>query len=330
MPDANDSQRNWIGFDLGGTKMLAVVTDAKFQPVVRKRRKTRDDDGSINMSRVISTIEKALEEGGIAKEQLAGIGIGCPGMLDLDRGILLEASNLGWKNEPVQKELEDVFGCPAVIMNDVDAGVYGEYRFGAAQGAHTAIGVFPGTGVGGGCVYEGRIFRGKSGSCLEVGHIQVMPDGPRCACGRRGCLEAVSSRLAVAAAAAQAVFRGQAPNLAELAGSDLANIRSGALAEAIKKGDKVIEQIVKDAAGHLGTAIGGLIHLLAPDIVVLGGGLVEAMPELYVEQVSAAAKRWVLPSFAKSYEIVSAKLGDDAVALGAAAWADATFNQMKK
>lgn len=330
MPEANDSQRNWIGFDLGGTKMLAVVTDAKFQPVVRKRRKTRDDDGSINMSRVISTIEKALEEGGIVKEQLAGIGIGCPGMLDLDRGILLEASNLGWKNEPVQKELEDVFGCPAVIMNDVDAGVYGEYRFGAAQGAHTAIGVFPGTGVGGGCVYEGQIFRGKAGSCLEVGHIQVMPDGPRCACGRRGCLEAVSSRLAVAAAAAQAVFRGQAPNLAELAGSDLANIRSGALAEAIKKGDKVIEQIVKDAAGYLGTAIGGLIHLLAPDIVVLGGGLVEAMPELYVEQVSAAAKRWVLPSFAKGYEIVSAKLGDDAVALGAAAWADATFNQLKK
>ena len=113
--------------------------------------------------------------------------------------------------------------------------------------------------------------------------------------------------------------------LAELSGSDLANIRSGALAEAIKRGDKVIEQIVRDAAGHLGTAIGGLVHLLAPDIIVLGGGLVEAMPELYVETVSAAAKKWVLPSYAKSYDVVAAKLGDDAVALGAAAWAEASF-----
>lgn len=327
MPEAtNENDRYWIGFDLGGTKMLAVVTDAKFQPVVRKRRKTRDDDGTITMDRVISTIDKALEEANITPEQLAGIGIGCPGMLDLDLGVVLEAGNLGWKVEAVQEALENAFHCRAVIANDVDCGIYGEYLFGAAQGAHTAIGVFPGTGVGGGMVYEGKIFRGKNCSCMEVGHVEVVPNGPRCSCGRRGCLEAVSSRLAVSAAAAQAVFRGQAPRLAELAGTDLADIRSGALAEAIKKGDTVIEQIVRDAAGHLGTAIGGLVHLLAPDIVVLGGGLVEAMSELYVETVTASAKKWVLPSYAKTYEIVAAKLGDDAVALGAAAWANAVIH----
>ena len=327
MPEAtNGNERYWVGFDLGGTKMLAVVTDAKFQPLARKRRKTRDDDGSITMSRVINTIEKLLEEANIRPEQLNGIGIGCPGMLDLDNGIVIEAGNLGWRHETVQEQLENVFHCRAVIANDVDCGIYGEYQFGAAKGAHTAIGVFPGTGVGGGMVYEGKIFRGKNCSCLEVGHVEVLPNGPRCSCGRRGCLEAVSSRLAVSAAAAAAVFRGQAPHLAELAGTDLASIRSGALAEAIKKGDTVIEQIVKDAAGHLGTAIGGLIHLLAPDIVVLGGGLVEAMSELYIETVTAAAKKWVLPSYAKTYEIVAAKLGDDAVALGAAAWAETVID----
>ena len=327
MPESSDAtDRCWVGFDLGGTKMLAVVADEKFQPIARKRRKTRsEEDNSIGMGRVINTIEKALEESGIAKERLAGIGIGCPGMLDLEKGIIREAVNLGWVNEQVQSQLEKAFGCPAVILNDVDAGVYGEYRFGAARDAHTALGVFPGTGVGGGLIYEGQIFRGKNSSCLEVGHVQVMADGPRCSCGRQGCLEAVSSRLAIAAAAAQAVFRGQAPKLAELAGTDLASIRSGMLAEAIKKGDKVIEQILKDAAGHLGTAIGGLVHLLAPDVIVLGGGLVEAMPDLYVEQASSAAKKWVLPAYAKTYEIVAAKLGDDAVALGAAAWAERTF-----
>jgi glucokinase len=315
-----------VGFDLGGTKMLAAITDEKFHPLVRKRRKTHsEEDNSTGMGRVISTIEKALEEGGITKDQLAGIGIGCPGMLDLDQGIVVEAANLGWENEPVKDKLEKAFGCPAVIMNDVDAGVYGEYRLGAAKGARTVLGVFPGTGVGGGLVYEGAIFRGKNFSCLEVGHMQVIPNGPRCACGRLGCLEAVSSRLAIAAASAQAVFRGNAPILGQLAGSDLANIRSGVLAEAVKKGDKVIEQIIRDAANHIGTAVGGLVHLLAPDIVVLGGGLVEAMPDLYVEQVSIAAKKWVCPAYAKTYEIVATKLGDDASAIGAAAWAEATF-----
>jgi len=320
------SERCWVGFDLGGTKMMAVVTDEDFQPIARKRRKTRsEEDGSIGMSRVVNTIEKALEEGGIAKERLAGIGIGCPGMLDLDEGIVRDATNLGWVDEPVREQLEKAFGCPAVILNDVDAGMFGEYRFGAAREAHTALGVFPGTGVGGGLIYEGKIFRAKNCSCLEVGHMLVLPDGPRCGCGRQGCLEAVSSRLAISAAAAQAVFRGQAPRLAELTGSDIANIRSGMLAEAIKKGDKVIEQIVKDAAKFMGTAIGGLVHLLAPDVIVLGGGLVEALPDLYVEQVSQAAKKWVLPTYAKTYEIVAAKLGDDAVALGAAAWAETTL-----
>lgn len=327
MPEPSaTSDRCWVGFDLGGTKMLAIVTDEKFQPIARKRRKTRsDEDNSTGMGRVINTIERVLEEAGIPKERLAGIGIGCPGMLDLDRGIVRDAGNLGWLDEPVQAQLEKAFGCPAVILNDVDAGVYGEYRFGAAKEAHTALGVFPGTGVGGGMIYEGRIFRGKNSSCLEVGHVQVIPDGPRCSCGRQGCLEAVSSRLAISAAAAQAVFRGQAPKLAELTGTDLANIRSGMLVESIKKGDKIIEQIVKDAAGHLGTAIGGLVHVLAPDVIVLGGGLVEAMPELYVEQVTSAAKKWVLTPYSKTYEIVAAKLGDDAVALGAAAWAETTF-----
>ncbi|MFM9964215.1 MAG: ROK family protein [Planctomycetaceae bacterium] len=322
------SDRCWVGFDLGGTKMLCLVTDDKFHPIGKKRRKTHsEEDNSTGMDRVISTIEKALEDGGIDKKRLSGIGIGCPGMLDLDHGIVVEAANLGWQNEPVKEKLEKAFGCPAVILNDVDAGVYGEYRLGAAKGARTALGVFPGTGVGGGMVYEGEIFRGKNFSCLEVGHMQAIPDGPRCACGRLGCLEAVSSRLAIAAASAQAVFRGHAPHLAKMAGSDLANIRSGVLAEAIKQGDKAIEQIVRDAASHIGTAIGGLVHLLAPDVVVLGGGLVEAMPELYVEQVSLVAKKWVRPTYAKTYDVVATKLGDDASALGAAAWAEKNFGK---
>lgn len=156
---------------------------------------------------------------------------------------------------------------------------------------------------------------------MEIGHIQVVPNGPQCGCGRHGCLEAVASRLAVSAAAAQAAIRGDAPNLLALAGTDLTNIRSGALASAIKAGDRVVEQIVHKAAGHIGTLLGGLVNLLAPDCVVMGGGLVEAMPELIVSAVDQAARKSVLPNSTMKFKVVAAQLGDDATAIGAAGWA---------
>src|SRR5262245_38055008 len=212
---------------------------------------------------------------------------------------------------------------PTVVLNDVDAGVYGEYRFGAGKNARCLVGVFPGTGIGGGCIYEGQILRGKNVSCFEIGHVQINPNGLPCGCGRIGCLETEASRLAIAAAAATAAFRGEAPHLLAAAGTDLANVRSGVLAEAIQAGDTIIEQIVQRAARLIGWAVGDVVNLLAPDVIVLGGGLVEAMPELFVEEVEQAARRRAAPPFSKTFKVAAAKLGDDAVVRGAAAWAQA-------
>ncbi|HUE16872.1 MAG TPA: ROK family protein [Planctomycetaceae bacterium] len=311
----------WIGFDLGGTKMLAVVFDSAFSVVVRKRRKTKGHEGvQSGIARIIDTITEALAEAGLQRGDLRGIGLGSAGPLDLDEGIILDAPNLGWKDVKIKSILEKEFGCPAVVLNDVDAGVYGEYRFGAARSSRCAVGVFPGTGIGGGCVYDGKIIRGRTNSCMEIGHIQVVPDGPLCGCGLQGCLEAVASRLAISSAAAQAAYRGQAPHLLDIAGTNLDDIRSGALADAIAAGDSVVESIVRLAARHIGTAVASIVHLLAPDCVVLGGGLVEAMPRLIVNEVTAAAKKKVLPSFAETFTVVPAELGDDSTAMGAAAW----------
>ncbi|MFP6656919.1 MAG: ROK family protein [Pirellulales bacterium] len=312
----------WIGFDLGGTKMLATVFDSRFEIVGRERTKTKGYEGAeAGVARIIKTIRKAMNDAKISEEQLGGIGIGIPGPLDLDRGLILNTPNLGWANVRIKDLLEDEFSCTAVIANDVDAGVYGEYRFGAGRNARAVVGVFPGTGIGGGCVYEGNILRGKTGSCMEIGHVQVAPEGPLCGCGRRGCLEAVASRLVIATRAAAAAYRGQAPNLLEHSGTDLADIRSGALAASVAAGDTVVESIVREAARHIGRAVAGVVHLLGPDIVVLGGGLVEAMTELFVGEVAEAAKQRVLPSFAESFQVVAATLGDDAGAMGTAAWA---------
>jgi glucokinase len=323
MTDAR-SNRPWVGFDLGGTKMLAAAFSPEFRVLGRRRRKTKGAEGAkAGLERIMETIHDALAEGKLSQEKLAGVGVGCPGNVDLEKGVVIDSANLGWKNVPIRDALEKEFKCPAVVLNDVDAGVYGEYRFGAGKGARCLVGVFPGTGIGGGCVYEGKVLRGKNVSCFEIGHVQINPNGLPCGCGRIGCLETEASRLAISAAAAAAAFRGEAPHLLAAAGTDLANVRSGVLAQAIQAGDSVIEQIVQRAARLIGWAVGDVVNLLAPDVIVLGGGLVEAMPDLFVEEVEQAARQRAAPPFSKTFKVVAAKLGDDAVVRGAAAWAQA-------
>jgi glucokinase len=302
--------------------MLAKVFDDDLKPLGSERKRTKAHLGpDVGLQRIVDAIRAALIDAGCEPRQLAGIGIGCPGPVDMETGVVLDPPNLGWPEVNVRKALADAFQCPVVVLNDVDAGVYGEYCFGAATGARTALGVFPGTGIGGGCIYDGQILRGRRISCFEIGHIPISPDGPLCGCGHRGCLEALASRLAVSSSAARSVCRGEAPHLQKLSGTDLAEIRSGTLAQAIRAGDRVIEELVRDAARQIGWAIVGVIHLIAPDVIVLGGGLVEAMPEIFVHEVGQTARERVMPAFRESFSVVATKLGDDAGALGAAAWA---------
>jgi glucokinase len=313
--------RVWVGFDLGGTKMLAAVYDDRFNLLGKKRRRTRDKGSAeVSIDRLAETIQLALDDADVTADRLAGIGAGCPGPVDMEHGVILEAPNLGWKNMPLQEGLSKKFKCPVAVCNDVDAGVFGEYTDGAAKGYRCVLGVFPGTGVGGGMVYEGRIFRGSGTSCLEVGFIQMATEGPAAGLGPVGTLESLGSRLMISGEAARAVYRGKAPALAKEAGCDLSQIRSGVLARSIAAGDTEVEKIVRRAAQQIGRGIGSLVNVLAPDVVIIGGGLVEAMPELYLEETTKGAKRNTLPSMWGTFEIRESKLGDYATTTGAAAW----------
>jgi glucokinase len=312
----------WIGFDLGGTKMLAKVYDSDFQEVGCERKRTKGHGGfQTGLDRIMKTIRKAIDSAGITADQLGGIGVGFPGPIDMESGKLLEAVNLGWEDMPLRESLESEFGCPAAIANDVDVGVFGEYRFGAAKSARCVVGVFPGTGIGAGCVYDGKIFRGKFCSCMELGHIQINPQGQLCGCGNYGCLETEASRLAISAEAAKAAYRGEASHLREQVGTNVQEIRSAVLCESINAGDKAIEKIVRRAADKIGVAVGNIVSVMCPDVIVLGGGLVEAMPEIFVERVTATARNVAMPPLSKLFQVVAAELGDDASVLGAAAWA---------
>lgn len=311
-----------VGVDLGGTKILSVVYDDQFRPLGQAKIKTKAAEGaSAVLERVCESVCMALNESNVPLSCVSTIGVGCPGPLDLRQGVVLTAPNLGWRQVPLKRLLEKKLRRPVTLVNDVDAGVYAEYRFGAAQGAHCVLGVFPGTGVGGGCVYRGQLIQGRMRSCMEIGHLIVEPNGRLCGCGQRGCLETVASRLAIAADAAIAVIRGQAPNLKKETGADLSEIRSGALSRAIKAGDTIVKEIVCYAAYRLGVALAGVVNLLGPDVVVLGGGLVEAMEALFLREVRKAIKAHALPALQDDLRIVAARLGDYATVLGAAAWA---------
>lgn len=318
---ADDKQKKvWVGFDLGGTKMLATVFDEKFRPIGRRRRKTKGAEGATaGIDRITRTIDEALLEAQVTPADVLGIGVGIPGPLDLDKGIIIESANLGWKNVKLRQMLEEKYKCPALIANDVDAGVFGEYRFGSGKGGRCVMGIFPGTGIGGGLVYEGKIFRGKTTSCMEIGHMIVEPRGRMCGCGKHGCLETVASRLAIAAEVAMAAYRGEAPIILEAAGTDLSDIRSSVLADAVRAGDKVVEKIVRNAARRIGDAAASTCNLLAPDIVVLGGGLVEALSDIFLDEVHDVISKKVMTSFVASITVTVASLGDDAGVMGAAA-----------
>lgn len=310
----------WVGFDLGGTKMMATVCDGSFKVLASAKAKTPVNDGpKAVQARIRETIKEALKQAKVPIRSLSGIGVGCPGVLALDKGVILEAPNLRWKRVPLQALLTKWFHCRVVLANDVDAGVFGEYRFGAGKRARTLLGVFPGTGIGGGCVVAGKLLRGKVGSAMEIGHIPIRENGRLCGCGKRGCLEAQAGRLAISAEVAQAVFRGEAPYLAANGGSDLKKLKSKVLARSIQAGDSAVERIVRDGMRLMGRGIGGVVNLLAPDVLVLGGGLVEAMPELVLEEVRIGLKETAMASFTRQLKVREAKLGDDASTLGAAA-----------
>lgn len=311
-----------IGLDIGGTKMLAVAYDESYNVLARSRCKTKGNEGKqAVLGRVEKSINDVIVESCATADAVSTIGIGCPGQVDMNDGTVIGAVNLGWDNVQLAEFVTSRFNCATTVINDVDAGVYGESLFGAAKGAGNVLGVFPGTGIGGGAVIDGKIVSGNRRSAMEIGHVQIIPNGIRCGCGKIGCVETVASRLAIASLAAQAAYRGQAPWLLEHAGTDIALIRSGVLASAIENGDTAVESIIKRACRHLGQVIGSIANLFDPDVVVLGGGLVEAMPELFVLHTHKHARKQAIPAIRDTFEVKAALLGDDANVLGAAAWA---------
>ena len=314
---------NVIGVDMGGTKILSAVIDAEGNILGTAKVPTKADAGtSVVIDRIADSIQKAIGTSGVNETSIEAVGIGAPGPLDPETGVVIFAPNLGWRDVPLKAELEARVGIPTFVDNDVNIGTLGEHAFGAGKGVQNIVGIFVGTGIGGGIILQGELFHGASKTAGEIGHIIVKADGPRCGCGRRGCLEALASRTAMTKQFQKAIKKkGKKSVISKLTNGDLSAIRSGVLAKAIRANDKLTLKIFKKATKYLGIGIGSIVNFLNPEMIILGGGVVEALDDTFLDNIRAAAGKYALPNTLDGVQIVRAKLGDNSGILGAAALA---------
>lgn len=307
-----------IGIDLGGTKILAAAVDASGVILGRAKRKTKAEGGvDAVVGRMVTAARRAAEAASLPWSEVAAVGVGSPGPLDPDTGVVAFAPNLGWHDVPLRDLLEAEFGVPVAVDNDVNVGTLGEARLGAGVGKSDIVGIFVGTGIGGGIISRGRLLRGFRGTAGEIGHMVIDIGGAKCSCGSRGCLEAMASRNAILREIRESVRLGRKTVLARDGDGVLPQVRSRELAEAAANGDEVVLKALKGAARSLGVAVGSLANLLNPEVFVIGGGVIEAVGEVMLPRIAKEARKHAMEATFAGVEIVAAALGDDAGVLGA-------------
>ncbi len=320
MAEANSKAEYVVGVDLGGTKILSGVFDHSLDCVGTAKLSTKSQRGVDNVvERIARCAQDAVDEADLTFKQIAGIGVGAPGAVDFGAGTVIFAPNLeGWKDIPLKKELEKALGVPVFVENDCNISALGVYVAELKSKPRSMVGIFVGTGIGGGLIIDGEPYSGHGHTAGEVGHMVLEVSGPKCGCGNKGCFEALASRTAIFQQIKAGVKDGQKTLLTEMLGDDLADLRSGDLRKAIRRGDKFVDRIIEGASEYIGIATANLINILNPEVVVLGGGVIEALSDEMMSVIIETAKDYAMPGSLKGVEIIASKLGDNAGITGAA------------
>jgi glucokinase len=307
-----------VGLDLGGTKIHTVVADVDGHVLGEDRRPTEAIAGpAAVISRMADSVRDTLAAAGLQPGDVQGAGISSPGPCDPKRGIVTNAPNLpGWHNIHVTKLLADATGMETLLENDANAAAYGEFRYGAGRGKRHIVYVTLGTGIGGGIVIDGKIYEGASGAAGEVGHMVVLPDGPRCNCGSRGCVESLAAGPAIAREAARAAADGKSDRLRELAAGELPTAEL--VHQAAEEGDEGAREVLRVAGYYLGLGLTGLLNVFNPDALILGGGLIN-IEAYYLGTAIDTARERAFDQVVGDATITTAQLPRRAGALGASA-----------
>jgi len=308
--------KRYVGIDLGGTNLKLGLVSADGQVLDHFSAPTEADEGpDLVLERMAQAVRDLSAQAGIELGKVAAVGVGAPGPVHWDAGVVLFAPNLkGWVNVPVRDTLREKLGVPVGLENDANAAAYGEFRCGAGRDVHTMFLLTLGTGVGGGIVIDGRLFRGTSDTGAELGHVIVQHGGRLCGCGNRGCLEAYASATAVVAR-----FKADAGEVSPLARQE--NLTCEDVFKAVGT-DKPAARIVEETAEYLAVGIASIMHVLNPEMVVLTGGMMGA-GDAFLERVRHHVRQTAFESAWKACQVRWSTLGGDAGILGAALAAEA-------
>lgn len=303
-----------VGVDLGGTKIYTALVDLDGNMIKEKTVETLVQEGEQAVAnRIMNTIEYVMD--GIDKNLIKAIGIGSPGPLDIKNGIIVENSNLPFKNFEIVKVIHEKFELPTYLDNDANVATLGEFMFGAGKGSENMVYITVSTGIGGGAVLNGKIFRGSTGNALEVGHMTVSTEGPRCGCGNVGCAESFGSGTAIGKRAKEAVTTNVVTTL-----KNYDNVTAKEVFVEAANGDRVAKEILNTALTYLGMTVANVITNFDPEKVVLGGGVING-GEIVIETVRSEVSARCLKPFVDNCSIEKALLGGKAGVLGAAALA---------
>ena len=318
---SNKKKRAAIGIDVGGTKTLLALFDADMQLLAEHKYRSHPEAGGLKL------FEKELSKGLEAlarvarkkKLEVRHIGVGCAGDIDLRKGVVRSSPNLTFLDGyPFRARLEEITGARAFVANDVQAALYGEYKLGAGRKARHIIGVWLGTGVGGALIIDGRLHQGATGRAGNIGNYQLHSLDIATSVPHKDVLDNAASRTAIAGEAAALAAKHRAPALRRNAGTDVDDIKAGDIARAIREGDKAVGRLVRSRANLVGAALSNLVDFLNPDLIVLGGGLVEALPDLIRREVRRSIDAHAARKAAKAVTVVTAKLHSHAGTAGAA------------
>ncbi|MGI6294638.1 MAG: ROK family protein [Armatimonadota bacterium] len=309
----NSQRENVLGIDIGGTKSIVGIADRAGTLLAHKRVSTPNALGpDANLNTILAASHQVIGESG---GQIKAIGIGCGGPLDRKSGVLHKVANLpGWEGICLTKLFQNEFGAPAFLDNDATAAALGEARYGAGKRFDDFIYLTVSTGIGGGIIIGGQPYRGRGENAGEIGHTKIIPDGPPCKCGDRGCLEALSSGTAIARIAKE--------GLPSHPDSSLNNLKDPLTAEAVakaaKNGDSYAAEVWQDAMYHLGIGIANVVNILNPQAVIIGGGVANA-GEMLFEPVTKTVKQRAMKVLAADVEILPSAHGDLIGVVGAVA-----------
>ena len=305
-----------IGIDLGGTKISTALSDFRGNILNNVVVKTKADEGEIPvLNRIISTIESVIDKEGIAIDEVQAIGIGSPGPLNVSTGVIIDTPNLPFKNFNVKKPIEEKFKVPVYLDNDANVATIGEFMFGAGKGKKNLVFMTVSTGIGGGAIIDGKIYRGSTFNALEVGHTTVEPEGPKCNCGNIGCLEALSSGTAIGK-------RGQevADSEVETSLKQYDKITSYEVFLEAEKGDEEAKKIRAKALNYFGIGVANVVSIFDPEVVIIGGGVTQ-VGDILFNRVREVVTQRCFKIMADNCDIVPAGLGTDAGVVGAVALA---------